>query len=426
MSTPGSPSARDRIAEECDSIASLVASLLKEQLAPIIETLREHARVLDYHTALLNHHTVMAEYNVGKMEDLRDIQVNANYKLKDEVIGEKRAYPALTGQPVSLARPDVPAPVSATVTTTTPAPPSRPEPDPPKEATAPRRKSLSTPATAPTPAAPPQAESTHPRQARALRRETSTASSSGSSSGWSSGSIDGSRGTSPSSVGTARTPSPAPAPPPANPAPAGRPLQRERAVWQEPDAAWNTVRVLDVSSAQPSGAPSLVVKMGDEPEPAPAAADAEPEDTDAAPEPPSLSTILSDSGLFRHVRHRSSTPSDADSTASNAGSSPGPETAPGPLSEKAAGKKRMRPEDLDEAVHAASSSEGDASPGARERKRSKKKDTRVSTEALVFPEGVVEKLRYSRHDYPPTRDEIKLELDQFSLMRSILGRTGRR
>jgi precorrin-4 methylase len=57
-----------------DTVAAMVAHLLQEQLAPIIETLREHARLLDCHTALLNHSTTMNRYNVGKLEDLRDLQ----------------------------------------------------------------------------------------------------------------------------------------------------------------------------------------------------------------------------------------------------------------------------------------------------------------------------------------------------------------
>ena len=57
-----------------DIVAAMVARLLQEQLAPILGTLKEHARLLDVHTALLNHSTTMNRYNVGKLHDLRDLQ----------------------------------------------------------------------------------------------------------------------------------------------------------------------------------------------------------------------------------------------------------------------------------------------------------------------------------------------------------------
>jgi hypothetical protein len=59
-----------------DKVAKMAASILQEQLAPIVETLREHARLLDLHSALLNHSTGMNRYNVGKIDDIRDFQNN--------------------------------------------------------------------------------------------------------------------------------------------------------------------------------------------------------------------------------------------------------------------------------------------------------------------------------------------------------------
>jgi hypothetical protein len=59
-----------------DVVAEMVAHLLQERLAPILSTLKEHARLLDCHTALLNHSTVMNRYNIGKLDDLRDLQNN--------------------------------------------------------------------------------------------------------------------------------------------------------------------------------------------------------------------------------------------------------------------------------------------------------------------------------------------------------------
>lgn len=40
--------------EYSDTIAKMITSILQGQLAPIVETLREHARLLDFHVALLN------------------------------------------------------------------------------------------------------------------------------------------------------------------------------------------------------------------------------------------------------------------------------------------------------------------------------------------------------------------------------------
>jgi hypothetical protein len=62
--------------EFSDTVAKVTASILQEQLAPIVETLREHARLLDLHSALLNHSTAMNRYNVGKTDDIRDFQNN--------------------------------------------------------------------------------------------------------------------------------------------------------------------------------------------------------------------------------------------------------------------------------------------------------------------------------------------------------------
>jgi hypothetical protein len=56
-------------------MATMTASILQEQLAPILTTLREHAKLLDLHAALINHSTVMNRYNVGKLDDIRDLQV---------------------------------------------------------------------------------------------------------------------------------------------------------------------------------------------------------------------------------------------------------------------------------------------------------------------------------------------------------------
>ena len=62
--------------ELSDSMANLMAGIVQEQLAPVLETLRENAKLLDLHAALLNHSTAMNRYNVGKLDDIRDFQAN--------------------------------------------------------------------------------------------------------------------------------------------------------------------------------------------------------------------------------------------------------------------------------------------------------------------------------------------------------------
>jgi hypothetical protein len=76
MSTSEAHTKAQYLNEISDSVASMVACLLQEQLAPILETIREHSRLLDWHSALLNHSTIMNRYNVGKLNDLRDLQIN--------------------------------------------------------------------------------------------------------------------------------------------------------------------------------------------------------------------------------------------------------------------------------------------------------------------------------------------------------------
>jgi hypothetical protein len=76
MSTPEASVKPENLNEIGDSVAAMVACVLQEQLAPILETVREHSRLLDWHSALLNHSTLMNRYNVGKLDDLRDLQTN--------------------------------------------------------------------------------------------------------------------------------------------------------------------------------------------------------------------------------------------------------------------------------------------------------------------------------------------------------------
>jgi hypothetical protein len=56
----------------------MITSIQQDQLATIVEALREDARLLDLHAALdlLNHSTAMNHYNVGKTDDIHDFQNN--------------------------------------------------------------------------------------------------------------------------------------------------------------------------------------------------------------------------------------------------------------------------------------------------------------------------------------------------------------
>ena len=76
MSLSGAHSQSAYPDEFSDSMANLTASIVQEQMAPILQTLREHAKLLDLHAALLNHSTSMNRYNVGKLDDIRDFQTN--------------------------------------------------------------------------------------------------------------------------------------------------------------------------------------------------------------------------------------------------------------------------------------------------------------------------------------------------------------
>ncbi|KAH8994065.1 hypothetical protein EDB92DRAFT_1815337 [Lactarius akahatsu] len=102
MSASEAPLNAEQLHEMSDSVAAMVACILQEQLAPILETIREHSRLLDWHSALLNHSTVMNRYNVGKLDDLRDLQTNVNYKLQFHIDPEERKRPTYRGpQPTS-------------------------------------------------------------------------------------------------------------------------------------------------------------------------------------------------------------------------------------------------------------------------------------------------------------------------------------
>ena len=76
MSLSGTPSQSAYPDEFSDAMANLTASVIQDQLAPILQTLREHAKMLNLHAALLNHSTAMNRYNVGKLDDIRDFQTN--------------------------------------------------------------------------------------------------------------------------------------------------------------------------------------------------------------------------------------------------------------------------------------------------------------------------------------------------------------
>ncbi|KAI9432105.1 hypothetical protein H4582DRAFT_2102545 [Lactarius indigo] len=99
MSASEVPVKVEHLNEISDSVATMVACILQEQLAPILETIREHSKLLDWHSALLNHSTIMNHYNVGKLDDLRDLQTNVNYKLQFHIDPEDRKHPTYRGTP---------------------------------------------------------------------------------------------------------------------------------------------------------------------------------------------------------------------------------------------------------------------------------------------------------------------------------------
>jgi len=110
MSASEVPVKADHLNEISDSVAAMVACILQERLAPIREAIREHSRLLDWHSALLNHSTIMNHYNVGKLDDLRDLQTNVNYKLQFQIDPEDRRRPTLRGpQHTSALRSTMPA-----------------------------------------------------------------------------------------------------------------------------------------------------------------------------------------------------------------------------------------------------------------------------------------------------------------------------
>ncbi|KAH9035656.1 hypothetical protein EDB85DRAFT_1943500 [Lactarius pseudohatsudake] len=97
MSVSEAPVKAEYLNEISDSVAAMVTCTLQEQLAPILETIREHSKLLDWHSALLNHSTIMNRYNVGKLDDLRDLQTNVNYKLQFHIDPEDRKRPTYRG-----------------------------------------------------------------------------------------------------------------------------------------------------------------------------------------------------------------------------------------------------------------------------------------------------------------------------------------
>ncbi|KAI9442302.1 hypothetical protein H4582DRAFT_1927642 [Lactarius indigo] len=118
MSTPEAPIKAEQLHEISDSVAAMVACILQEQLVPIMETIREHSRLLDWHSALLNHSTIMNRYNVGKLDDLRDLQTNVNYKLQFHIDPEDRKRPTYRGpQPTSALQSTA---ITTTSTTSSP------------------------------------------------------------------------------------------------------------------------------------------------------------------------------------------------------------------------------------------------------------------------------------------------------------------
>ncbi|KAI0248943.1 hypothetical protein BJV78DRAFT_739412 [Lactifluus subvellereus] len=397
-----------------DTVAAMVAHLLQEQLAPIVETLREHARLLDCHTALLNHGTIMSRYNVGKLDDLRDLQNSVNYKLQYGARPEKRQYPTYrnplppsggvrrTATVVDVAYsllgdcPRLPdrapgpsgEPSSSQSTEPTNSPPTTNAPNVPARQATPSTEPATTPPPSPVVA---------PRGNRRLRRERPFgASETADDPMWT---------TSRAIDIDARLPTPPPPPPYVLPP----------AYTDEDNAGVQNIMQATTATAVPRTSPLRSVP------PTPAAGAEQ-----AAAPTPSANTQTAAAVNVNGRQSQSPSPSSSPSaTASRPGAISDDGQCAGPssqVSNKAAGKKRRRHDDDD------GSDDAEASPGASgsgsqsrgdepEHKRVKM-DPATSTERLPIPEVLLDVAR--RYPYPdPTLKERRYEFERLKSLRSL-------
>ncbi|KAH9978683.1 hypothetical protein BGW80DRAFT_1280391 [Lactifluus volemus] len=363
-----------------DVVAEMVSHLLQEQLAPILSTLKEHARLLDCHTALLNHSTVMNRYNIGKLDDLRELQNNENFMLQFCVRPERRSHPTYHNPP--------PAPRLRRTNTVVDVASSLLGPCP-NRASGPLNE----------PSSSDSAESTDPSPA------TSTPD------------------------GPARSPSPTPtepaSPPPTSPrAPAGhRRLRRERAFGDVSDPMWTTSRELDLDIVLPPPPPPPPYVMP------PAYTEENPTAQNAAttmgaPTPPPSQSDIVASGPRRSTP---SAPAVATAVTAPRTGNPEPVSEAGPsrLSERAAGRNAAAMMMMDEGDNAEALRTIGVRNDERERKRLRA-DTTISLERLPLSEELLERARSC--SYPElTPKERRYQYEKLRSLKKLFrpGSTGK-
>lgn len=335
----------------------MVACVLQEQLAPILETIREHSRLLDWHSALLNHSTIMNRYNAGKLEDLRDLQTNVNYKLQFHIDPEDRKRPTYRN-PQPTPAPKRAAGIAASTVTSSP---KRDDALPPSER-------------------PPVDKSCPSSVSPASRsRDCAAASPSGAPSSAASAPDPPARQPTPVFEPPARNP---PSPPTTR-----RGLRRERAHDETPDPMWNSSRKIDLSAGFPVPAP-LPLRQ-----------------------PPSAPPPVCADGVVAMGRSETK---DMVVVASQPSQTPQP-------SETAAAKKRKREDDPSscgsgEAL-AGSSSQRDA-PERKRKKKEEEEDTNISTERLPIPESFLRLARLNVFG-EPSFEERRCEVEQMRFLKNL-------
>ncbi|KAI9458537.1 hypothetical protein F5148DRAFT_1287362 [Russula earlei] len=338
--------------EFTDAMADVTASILREQLAPILKTLQEHAKLLDMHAALLNHSNAMNRYNVGKLDDIRDFQSNINYKLQFFIEPEKRWHPNYRNPPVPIPPPsteNVPPNAESSLLGHAAGGPERP----------------STPATEPVASRP-----SSPRQ----------------------------------HLGDAFGVVPRPS----------HSLQRERPWNEPPDPMWNTMKAIDpeTSIAAPAPPPPYERVPDYEEQNPPAVACPVPlVRAPSAPEEGEEELAAALLSLRAAGKRRSSVDDevDADGPLPSGSSSDTKTGDDGDLgsslqvSEKARGKKRMRDDDHASDEEGPSGDPSEERGGAGGGRKRQKMDTRINTDRLVLDENVTMIARLGLVEQPPLR-----------------------
>ncbi|KAI0256611.1 hypothetical protein BJV78DRAFT_1150608 [Lactifluus subvellereus] len=393
-----------------DAVAVMVAHLLQEQLAPIVDTLREHARLLDFHTALLNHSTIMSRYNVGKLDDLRDLQNS----VKRETVPHVSQPPTPSGVRRTATVVDVASsllgdcpclpdrvpgpsgePSSSQSTEPTNPPPTTNAPNvPARQATLPTESATIPP---PSPMAAPSGN-------RRLQRERRVGEAAGDPMWTTSRAIDI----------DARLPTPPPPPPYVLP-PAY--TDEDNAGVQNIVQATTTTATTTPRTSPPRSVP-----------PAPAAG----AEQAATPTPSANTQIAAAIVNVNGQQSQSTLPSSSPTaTASRSGaiSDDGPCADPSSqLSDRAAGKKRRRDDDNDNESDDAEASPGASGSGSQSRYdepeyKRVRMDPATSTKRLPIPEILLNVAR--KYPYPePTLKERRVQFERLKSLRSMFRRGG--